>query len=45
MAEEVIAKSDYYKHIIRFPRLQSPCDTGDVNGVKPKIEMEKFNQS
>jgi len=36
MAEQLIAKSDYYKQIIRFLRFQKSCDTGDVNGMKPK---------
>jgi hypothetical protein len=31
----LIAESDYYKQIIRFPRLPMPCETGAVNGMKP----------
>ncbi len=31
----LIAESDYYKQIIRFPRLAMPCDTREIDGMKP----------
>src|SRR5439155_24869469 len=35
---KLIAKSDYYKRIIRFPRFPEQCDTGSVDGMKPRKE-------
>src|SRR5207249_8840379 len=40
----LIAKSDYYKRIIRFPRFQEQCDTGSVNGMKPGTEKKKLKK-
>src|SRR5207247_3299032 len=34
-ARKLIAKYDYYKHIIRFLRLENSCDIGSVNGMEP----------
>ena len=36
----VIAKSDYHKRIIRFPRLEKPCDKEGVSGTKPVARTE-----
>jgi len=36
----IIAKSDYYKQIIRFPRFQKPCDGKNVDGISPDDRNE-----
>jgi len=38
---KLIAKSDYYKRIIRFQRLPEQCDRRSVSGMKPRTEKEK----
>ena len=40
---KLIAKYDYYKHIIRFLRLENSCDRGSVNGMEPENRKKERN--
>src|SRR5271170_2495384 len=39
--QNLIAESDYYKRIIRFPRFKKPCDKGNVSGTRLLTQINK----